>query len=246
MVRHELVMKPAQAIFFDLDETLVDGSSLQRSIVAACGEIAAKHPELDPAALVAANQSIWPDYSRELIARWELGAIDCESLRLGAWRLTLRACGCADEAIVQFAMEAHSRVARETYRLFDDTHGLFASLRKSGIPLALITNGGSMTQREKLNALGIDQWFDAVVISGEIGVAKPDAAAFRFALDKLVVEPERVWHVGDDLKTDVAGAKAARITAVWLNRRGLVRRESDPQADLEILSLSSLVPHFSE
>lgn len=99
-----------------------------------------------------------------------------------------------------------------------------------------------MTQREKLNALGIDEWFDAVVISGEIGVAKPDAAAFRLALDQLVVEPESVWHVGDDLKTDVAGARAAGITAVWLNRRGLVRRESDPRADLEILSLSSLVP----
>lgn len=161
---------------------------------------------------------------------------------LGAWRLTLRACGCADEAIARFAMETHARVARETYRLFDDVHGLFASLRKSGIPLALITNGGSMTQREKLNAFGIDEWFDAVVISGEIGVAKPDAAAFRLALDQLVVEPESVWHVGDDLKTDVAGARAAGITAVWLNRRGLVRRESDPQADLEILSLSSLVP----
>lgn len=75
-------MKPAQAIFFDLDETLVDGSGLHRSIVTACGEIAAKHPQLDPATLIAANQSIWPDYSRELITRWELGAIECESLSL--------------------------------------------------------------------------------------------------------------------------------------------------------------------
>jgi FMN phosphatase YigB (HAD superfamily) len=51
--------------------------------------------------------------------------------------------------------------------------------------------------------------------------------------------------VGDSLNTDVVGAKAAGIIAVWLNRRRLVRRESDPKPDLEIHSLSSLVSFFS-
>ena len=92
----------------------------------------------------------------------------------------------------------------------------------------------------------MEYWFDVVVISGEVGFAKPDASIFRLALNKLPVEPENVWHVGDSLTTDVAGAKAAGLTAVWLNRSGLVRRESDPEPDLEIRSLSNLMAFISE
>ncbi len=66
--------------------------------------------------------------------------------------------------------------------------------------------------------LGIEQMFDVVVISGEVGVAKPDASVFAFALHKLGVEKENAWHVGDSLRTDVAGALGAGLTAVWLNR----------------------------
>jgi FMN phosphatase YigB (HAD superfamily) len=118
--------------------------------------------------------------------------------------------------------------------------------KRARVPLALITNGASDTQRGKLRVLGMEHWFEAVVISGEVGIAKPNASVFDLALLQLVVERENVWHVGDSLTTDVAGAKAAGLTAVWINRSGRVREEGDPEPDLEVRSLSNLTRFLSD
>jgi putative hydrolase of the HAD superfamily len=239
-------MKPFQALSFDLDETLLDGSGLRESIIRTCRMIAAGHPELDAARLAEANGEIWPGYWRTIEEKWTLGTLDGASVSLGAWRLTLRACGCNDESIVRLASQTHLLLGREAHRLFDDVRELFTSAKKARVPLALITNGASDTQRDKLRVLGMQHWFDVVVISGEVGVAKPDASAFGLALHQLLLEPENVWHVGDSLTTDVAGAKAAGLNAVWLNRSGRTRREGDPTPDLEIRSLSNLTGFLSE
>jgi putative hydrolase of the HAD superfamily len=97
-------------------------------------------------------------------------------------------------------------------------------------------------QREKLQVMEVDSYFDLVLAAGELGIGKPDPGIFRFALDKLGVAPEQVWHVGDSLISDVAGAKAAGLTAVWLNRRGLKREDAQPEPDYEVASLSELLP----
>lgn len=238
-------MKPAQALLFDLDDTLLDGSALKESIVQTCEVIASSGPGLEATGLVEANSKIWPEYWREIEEKWTLGTLDTASLSLEGWRRTLRACGCDDELLAQLAALTHSRLGRDARRLFHDVAVLLAAVKKARVPLGIVTNAASDTQREKLRDLDLERWFDIVVISGEVGIAKPDAAVFGLALDKLKVERESVWHVGDSLNTDVAGAKAAGIIAVWLNRRGLVRRESDPEPDLEIHSLSSLVCYFS-
>ncbi len=129
-------------------------------------------------------------------------------------------------------------------RLFDDARELL-NLPKSHVSFALITNGASDTQRNTLRILGIGEKFDTVVISGEVGIAKPDPSIFGLALQKLGVEPESAWHVGDSLGTDVAGALGAGLVAVWLNRAGVNRKEGDPRPDYEIQSLkelTSLIP----
>ncbi len=87
----------------------------------------------------------------------------------------------------------------------------------------------------------MEPWFRTVVISGEVGLRKPDSAIFALALRRLG-EREGVWHVGDNLATDVAGAKAAGLTGVWLNRTGALREKGDPEPDVEIRSLSRADP----
>jgi len=125
--------------------------------------------------------------------------------------------------------------------LFDDVHALFVWLTTANVPLALITNGASDTQRNKLHVLGIADWFDAIVISGEVGVAKPDPWVFNIALTELAVGPEKVWHIGDNLATDVAGAKASGITSVWLNRCEVSLQDGHPIPDLEVPTLSYML-----
>jgi len=237
-------MKPVQALFFDLDGTLLDGSGNQEAIQRTCREIASAQPGLDAARLLEANTEVWRRYWPEVEDNWTLGVLDGATVSLEAWRRTLSACGCNDESLARLARETHGQHRREAFRLFDDVQELF-TLVQTRLPLALITNGASDTQRENLRVLGIEDQFRAIVISGEVGVAKPDASVFRLALDKLGVEPENVWHVGDNLRTDVAGAKAASLIAVWLNRGGLTWKEGDPKPDLEIRSLTELVARLS-
>ena len=88
-------------------------------------------------------------------------------------------------------------------------------------PVAVITNGPSKEQRLKLEATGLLDRFEVIAISGEVGHEKPAAEIFAHTLSSLGIAPEAALHIGDSLRYDVTGARAAGLTAVWLNRRGV-------------------------
>jgi putative hydrolase of the HAD superfamily len=130
-------------------------------------------------------------------------------------------------------------------RLLDDVHDFLSDLRTAGIPVALVTNSSSRSQRVRLSSTGLDDAFDHVVISGELGVAKPDPAIFHEALESLDVPATAAWHIGDSLSTDVAGAEAAGLRSVWLNRSGRTARPQDPRASLETSTLDGLLDRLA-
>lgn len=109
---------------------------------------------------------------------------------------------------------------RRAWRLFDDALPCLRALRALGLRLAAITNAAGDYQRAKLGALGLESAFDAVLISGELGVAKPHHAIFRRACRTLGVLPAQAVHVGDRLDTDAEGARNAGLHGVWLDRSG--------------------------
>lgn len=82
-----------------------------------------------------------------------------------------------------------------------------ARLRRARIPVAVVSNWDSGL-REHLERLDLAQLVDEIVVSAEVGVAKPDPAVFRLALERLGARPERSLHVGDDA-ADEEGARAA-------------------------------------
>jgi putative hydrolase of the HAD superfamily len=177
----------------------------------------------------------WPGFEHD----WTLGILSGAEVSAEIWRRTLLACGFDDAALMRLAFEAFYERTIAGYHLYEDAAEMLESLR-GRLPLALITNGAVDTQWEKLRAVGLDHAFDAVVLSADLGIAKPDPAIFHVALDKLGVAPERVWHVGDSLRTDIAGAKAAGLTAVWLNRAVAPRPDDATEPDYEIASLLEL------
>lgn len=89
------------------------------------------------------------------------------------------------------------------------------ALRERGVPLALVTNGGSRTQRRKIEVLGIGPLFQTILVSGEVGFAKPDKRLFELALESLGTWAAETVHVGDRLLDDVEGAARAGVTPVW-------------------------------
>ncbi len=91
---------------------------------------------------------------------------------------------------------------------------VLAAARAHG-PIGLITNfnDGPM-QREKIRGAGLEEQFDGVYISGEVGVWKPEPGIFEHAAADLSVAPRDCVHIGNSIQSDVEGARAAGMTAV--------------------------------
>lgn len=105
-----------------------------------------------------------------------------------------------------------------------------------GYSLGLVTNGGPDIQTPKLEALDIRGLFDTIVHAGYDTPAKPDPAPFEHALSAIGSNPDRTAHVGNSLAADIAGAKRAGLTAIWLDDG----RDPVPRPDFTIDSLEEL------
>jgi putative hydrolase of the HAD superfamily len=101
------------------------------------------------------------------------------------------------------------------FRPFPDVPSTMNRLRSRGVKLGIITNGTVRIQDAKIDALGLRELMDVIVVSEREGVRKPDAEIFRRALDRLAVRPSEAWFVGDNPDVDVAGAYAAGLKAFW-------------------------------
>lgn len=231
---------PVAALCFDLDDTLLDTSGNAEAVRRTCETLARSLPGREVAQILAANQAAWASHIPEVEEAWTQGRLETSLIVMEIWRRTLRECGCDDEALVQLARQTYQELLADAHRLYDDVLGCFECLAPD-VPVALITNGASDFQREKMRLLDIERRFKLIVVSGEHGIAKPDPAVFRTVLHAFEIEePRRAWHIGDSLRADVGGAKAAGLTAVWLNRTGIRPAPHDPVPDHEIRSLAEL------
>ncbi|GMA25800.1 hypothetical protein GCM10025864_35590 [Luteimicrobium album] len=105
-------------------------------------------------------------------------------------------------------------------RLYDGVPGLLDELRDAGHRVAVVTNGTSAQQRAKIARCGLEACVDAVVVSEEEGVAKPDPGLLEIALDRLGatgIDRDQVWMVGDTAHADVAAGRAAGVRTAWVS-----------------------------
>lgn len=106
----------------------------------------------------------------------------------------------------------------DAWEVFDDTLPLIDAARAAGVPVAIVSNWDARLP-ELVASLGLDRRVDLVVASFEVGAEKPDPHIFDVALKRLGVAPgPRVLHIGDSLSEDVAGARAAGLLALHLDR----------------------------
>lgn len=106
----------------------------------------------------------------------------------------------------------------ESWSLYPDTLPCLDAL--SAYPLGIITNGDGAQQRQKLEQTGITERFDSVVISGDVGVAKPQREIFDRSANEMGLSPSDLVFIGDNAEADVRGALQAGWHAIWLNRTG--------------------------
>lgn len=185
-------MREVGAVSFDLDGTLRDGSGAADALRRTAEQLAALSGVASDI-ILKANAVEWSGLWPEVRSAWTLGAMSGEEVTSNAWRRTLAACGVDDPDLVRHATELHLAETLAAQRLFDDAARLLNAL-DGRLPLALITNGASDTQRAVLQALDLERRFDAIVISGEVGIAKPDPAAFRMVCDQLGTDSVETWQ----------------------------------------------------
>lgn len=123
------------------------------------------------------------------------------------------------------------------WECFPEVPRLLQGLRECGCKLAVVSNFDSRLPGI-LRALDLFDQVDAVVYSSEAGSAKPDPDIFDQALDALGVFPHRAIHVGDNAAADLAGAAAAGIVGVLIQRD----RTQATVSPHEIVSLDALLP----
>lgn len=129
------------------------------------------------------------------------------------WRfIVAESTGCSDERMFEEVYDYYARP--EAWRLAPGTSEALNRLRAAGVRLAVVSNFDTRL-RPILRELGVGHLFDAVVVSAEVGVEKPNPVIYEAALKELALKPGEVIHVGDDRRNDVWGARDAGITA-WL------------------------------
>lgn len=154
-------------------------------------------------------------------------------------RETLRGLSpCADNPAFFAALYEHF-AAPEPWRVFPDAVPALEALRRGGYRLAVVSNW-DLRLRPLLRALKLAEFFEVLVISGEVGWHKPDPRLFARATRQLGVRPEQILHVGDSWVEDVLGARAAGWQAAWVVRDG----EPPPVSEARVVRSLTEVPRF--
>ena len=193
-----------QWILFDLDDTLFDfpapralEAALAHYSVTLTPEMLADYQQL--------NHALWEQYNA--------GLIDAQTLKRERFRELAPQSGVEPLVLNQTffdAILAHSA----------PLSGVESTLRQlqGKVGMGIITNGFSDIQHARLRNSGLAECFEFVLVSEELGINKPDPRIFHSALARMPgVAAQDVLMVGDNPKTDVAGAAGVGIDTCWFN-----------------------------
>ena len=223
-----------KAVLFDLDDTLFDHHFGSRT---ALGSVQECHPcfrAMPFAALERAHTELLDD----LHARVMLGQIPLEVARRERFRRLFERAGVrAEDELVQLAASTYRDRYREARRAVPGAAALLA-LIKPRARIGIVSNNLLDEQQDKLRACSLHGWIDALVVSEEAGVSKPDPAIFALALERLGFPAGEAVMIGDSWPADVDGARAAGIRAIWFNRHGAAASDDDPA----VAQIASLEP----
>lgn len=198
-----------QAILFDADNTLLDYDKTEayalRTSFAALGleyqqeSVLGQYREL--------NKALWEEFER--------GEVSAAELRTERFRRLLEEIGAhISETDLS---DLYLRKLEETGFLTPGADEVLSALDRR-VRMALVTNGFSSVQRSRLAQSGIENYFEHIIISEEVGCRKPKVEIFDLAMRLLFpVDREKTLFVGDSLTSDIKGGNEAGIDTCWYN-----------------------------
>lgn len=110
--------------------------------------------------------------------------------------------------------------------LYPDAEKTLPLLKEIGLKIGLITNGLQSDVNEILPKVGLQNFFDIVVVIDTLRKMKPDEEVFHYALQKLKTTPSKAVFIGDEIEADYKGAQKSGLTAYLIDRNGKVHDKS--------------------
>jgi putative hydrolase of the HAD superfamily len=222
-----------RAVLLDLDDTLFDHAhataSALRHLQTVEPALAARHPD-----------ALWREHSailEELHAHVLAGRMTVEAARIERFRRLLEL-GAAEDAAARAgdAARRYRQAYEEGWQPVAGAVELVTALKRARIAVVVVTNNIVAEQRRKIERCSLGACVDVLVTSEEVGAQKPSIEIFEVALERAGASPVEAVMIGDNWWTDVEGARAAGIRAIWLNRTGA------PSPDPAVPEVRSLLP----
>lgn len=215
-------MKPYKSILFDLDHTLWDYETNAKETL---NELFFRHLadateasfEKFHLAFVDINTRLWLDYDRGLIPR--------EVIREQRFHRVFQEVGIDDYLLSLIFSEDYVRESPRKNNLLPHALDVVGNLHHR-YPLIIVTNGFEEIQTVKVEASGLQPYFKAVITSERAQSKKPEPGIFTLALQHAGVQPDEAIMIGDNLLTDIAGARQSGIDQVFFNPQGAAHSDS--------------------
>jgi putative hydrolase of the HAD superfamily len=223
-----------RAVLFDLDDTLFDHHGCSRSALQGVHESHACFGNMPFDDLADAHRRLLEELHHDVM----LGRIPLDEARRERFRRLFGVAG-VDASVEQASAAAVTyRDRYKSARRAIEGAAALLPLVRARARVGIVSNNLLEEQQEKLRHCGLDRFVDALVVSEEAGVSKPDPLIFHIALERLACAAADAVMVGDSWPADVIGARAAGVRAIWFNRHGAPK----PDGADDVAEIAALAP----
>lgn len=216
-----------QWILFDADETLFSFHSYY-GLKTMLKRYGIAFNEQDYEAFQAVNQPLWVAYQNK--------EVDAETLQRTRFEALAQKTGQDPLILNRELMDEMAHVSQPlegVREMLESLHGK--------VKMGIITNGFNALQQKRLENTQTSHFFDLLVVSETVGIAKPDRQIFYYAFSQMgEIERSKVLMVGDTLASDILGGNLAGIDTCWFNPKGL-KNDTDIQPTYEIRTMAELI-----
>ena len=235
------MQRKIDTILFDLDDTLIleaktareciteivsltglipDTSGFFKAMHQQAREIWYKLPTIEYCLKIGISslEALWADFTGDTPELRTLREL-ADEYRFNTWYRTLARYNINDPETAKRLSYGYKVLRNSRHILFPETIDALNEF-KGKYKLGIITNGTPDLQWKKINGGNLKHFFDYIAISGEHGFAKPDRRIFDIALKKLGSDYSETVMVGNNLTTDITGARESGILNIWINRDG--------------------------
>lgn len=219
------------AISFDVDQTLIDTDLvIMRSMESVRDELIKRVPgERTWRLTVEEMWSIRDQEEKDYVGKVR----DFDEIRRRSFLRMLDHVGYAGPDLSARLNEVYLKHRYNDIRPYEDVVPMLDALAPR-FKLGLLSNGNNYPEY-----FGLADRFDFAVYAQDIGIEKPDPKTFKIAVERAGCGLDQLLHVGDSLETDVEGAQAVGVRAVWLNRNGAFN-DTGIEPDYQIATLTDL------